>query len=162
MVGHRTRLEQLPVGDWHKDEDAALARAMAAPKARKRVADDGGSGAPGGKAHGAGGTLDFIQGIIPTSLLSSLTAGNILQTLFVALLVGSALLLLTSGCSSPSPEDVCKHMETLKAGAGSGMCSFKMMEMKELHRDQYKQLAPCIMEAKDVDGFNACIQKFQK
>ena len=43
------------------------------------------------KAHGAGGTLDFIQGIIPTSLLSSLTAGNILQTLFVALLVGFGL-----------------------------------------------------------------------
>ncbi|MGU3432332.1 cation:dicarboxylate symporter family transporter [Actinomycetes bacterium M1A6_2h] len=39
-------------------------------------------------AEGAGGTLDFIQGIIPTSLLSSLTEGSVLQTLFVALLVG--------------------------------------------------------------------------
>lgn len=37
------------------------------------------------------GTTSFIMGIIPTSLLSSLTAGNILQTLFVALLVGFAL-----------------------------------------------------------------------
>ncbi|GAA3586148.1 C4-dicarboxylate transporter DctA [Klugiella xanthotipulae] len=39
----------------------------------------------------AGGTSSFLLGIIPTSLLSSLTAGNILQTLFVALLVGFAL-----------------------------------------------------------------------
>ena len=34
---------------------------------------------------------EFLLGIIPTSLLSSLTAGNILQVLFVALLVGFAL-----------------------------------------------------------------------
>ncbi|NMN97102.1 cation:dicarboxylate symporter family transporter [Antrihabitans stalactiti] len=39
-------------------------------------------------AHGAGGTMEFLQSIIPTSLLSSLTAGSVLQTLFVALLVG--------------------------------------------------------------------------
>ncbi|NYD68254.1 cation:dicarboxylate symporter family transporter [Agromyces atrinae] len=36
-------------------------------------------------------TTEFLLGIIPTSLLSSLTAGNILQVLFVALLVGFAL-----------------------------------------------------------------------
>ncbi|WP_368498990.1 cation:dicarboxylase symporter family transporter [Herbiconiux sp. A18JL235] len=36
-------------------------------------------------------TTKFLLGIIPTSLLSSLTAGNILQVLFVALLVGFAL-----------------------------------------------------------------------
>jgi aerobic C4-dicarboxylate transport protein len=36
-------------------------------------------------------TSDFLMGIIPTTLLSSLTAGSILQTLFVALLVGFAL-----------------------------------------------------------------------
>ncbi|MDO9397183.1 MAG: cation:dicarboxylase symporter family transporter, partial [Herbiconiux sp.] len=36
-------------------------------------------------------TTEFLVGIIPTSLLSSLTAGNILQVLFVALLVGFAL-----------------------------------------------------------------------
>ena len=40
------------------------------------------------EAHGSGGTMDFIQDIIPNTLLSSLTAGNVLQTLFVALLVG--------------------------------------------------------------------------
>jgi aerobic C4-dicarboxylate transport protein len=36
-------------------------------------------------------TSDFILGIIPTSLFSSLTSGNILQVLLVALLVGFAL-----------------------------------------------------------------------
>ncbi|HKH08489.1 MAG TPA: cation:dicarboxylase symporter family transporter [Agromyces sp.] len=36
-------------------------------------------------------TSEFILGIIPTSLLSALTDGNILQVLFVALLVGFAL-----------------------------------------------------------------------
>ncbi|WP_127130350.1 cation:dicarboxylate symporter family transporter [Georgenia sp. SYP-B2076] len=39
----------------------------------------------------AGGTAGFILGIIPTTLLSSLTSGNILQTLLVALLCGFAL-----------------------------------------------------------------------
>ncbi|MET0701632.1 MAG: cation:dicarboxylase symporter family transporter [Mycobacterium sp.] len=43
------------------------------------------------KAHSSGGMTEFITGIIPTSLLSSLTAGNILQALFVALLVGFGL-----------------------------------------------------------------------
>ena len=41
--------------------------------------------------HEAGGLMDFVQGIIPTSLFSSLTEGNVLQALFVALLVGFAL-----------------------------------------------------------------------
>ncbi|MCS5722106.1 cation:dicarboxylase symporter family transporter [Herbiconiux sp. CPCC 203407] len=36
-------------------------------------------------------TTEFLLGIIPTTMLSSLTAGNILQVLFVALLVGFAL-----------------------------------------------------------------------
>lgn len=40
------------------------------------------------KAHAAGGTMDFIASIIPTTMLSSLTSGSVLQTLFVALLVG--------------------------------------------------------------------------
>jgi aerobic C4-dicarboxylate transport protein len=43
------------------------------------------------KAHESGGLLDFVQGIIPTSLFSSLTEGSVLQALFVALLVGFAL-----------------------------------------------------------------------
>lgn len=43
------------------------------------------------QAHKAGGLMDFVQHIIPTTLLSSLTEGNVLQALFVALLVGFAL-----------------------------------------------------------------------
>ncbi|KLU10165.1 cation:dicarboxylate symporter family transporter [Kocuria sp. SM24M-10] len=44
-----------------------------------------------GHGDGEGGTIGFLLGIIPTTLLSSLTEGNILQTLFVALIVGFAL-----------------------------------------------------------------------
>ena len=43
------------------------------------------------KAHESGGLMDFVQHIIPTTLFSSLTEGNVLQALFVALLVGFAL-----------------------------------------------------------------------
>ena len=43
-----------------------------------------------GKAHESGGLMDFIQHIIPTSLFSALTEGNVLQALFVALLAGFA------------------------------------------------------------------------
>ncbi len=48
--------------------------------------------AQGTKAAGKpAGSIDFLLGIIPTSLFSSLTQGEVLQTLFVALLVGFAL-----------------------------------------------------------------------
>ncbi|MBY4127737.1 cation:dicarboxylase symporter family transporter [Rhodococcus fascians] len=43
------------------------------------------------QAEGAGGTMDFIAGIIPDTLVSSLTSGSVLQTLFVAVLVGFGL-----------------------------------------------------------------------
>ena len=43
------------------------------------------------QAAGAGSTTEFLLGIIPTTLFSSVTEGDILQTLFVALLVGFAL-----------------------------------------------------------------------
>lgn len=42
-------------------------------------------------ASGHGSTTEFLLGIIPTSLGSSLTSGDVLQTLLVALLVGFAL-----------------------------------------------------------------------
>jgi aerobic C4-dicarboxylate transport protein len=42
-------------------------------------------------ASGSGSTVDFLLGIIPTSFFSALTAGVVLQTLLVALLVGFAL-----------------------------------------------------------------------
>lgn len=43
------------------------------------------------KAHESGGVMEFVQNIIPDSLFSALTAGNVLQALFVALLVGFAI-----------------------------------------------------------------------
>ncbi|NGN93355.1 cation:dicarboxylase symporter family transporter [Nocardioides sp. KC13] len=42
-------------------------------------------------AEGHASTTDFLLGIIPTSLLSALTSGEVLQTLLVALLIGFAL-----------------------------------------------------------------------
>ncbi|MGY2874629.1 aerobic C4-dicarboxylate transport protein [Marmoricola sp. URHA0025 HA25] len=42
-------------------------------------------------AGASGSTTDFLLGIVPVSLLSSLTSGDVLQTLVVALLVGFAL-----------------------------------------------------------------------
>jgi aerobic C4-dicarboxylate transport protein len=42
-------------------------------------------------AHESGGIMDFIGHIIPDTLFSSLTEGNVLQALFIALLVGFAL-----------------------------------------------------------------------
>jgi aerobic C4-dicarboxylate transport protein len=50
--------------------------------------------AAAGQAQASGkseGTVDFLLGIIPTSLLSALTEGEVLQTLLVALLVGFAV-----------------------------------------------------------------------
>jgi aerobic C4-dicarboxylate transport protein len=50
--------------------------------------------AEAGAAQAAGGhatTAEFLLGIIPTSMLSGLTSGLVLQTLLVALLVGFAL-----------------------------------------------------------------------
>lgn len=41
--------------------------------------------------EGEGGTTDFILGIIPTTLVSALTAGSVLQALLVALLVAFAI-----------------------------------------------------------------------
>lgn len=43
------------------------------------------------KAEHSGGTIGFIQSIIPETLFSSLISGSVLQTLFVALLVGFAV-----------------------------------------------------------------------
>ncbi|WP_406043634.1 cation:dicarboxylase symporter family transporter [Micromonospora sp. NBC_00898] len=47
-----------------------------------------GKAAAGG---GSGGTVDFLLGIIPTTLFSALTEGEVLQALLVALLVGFAV-----------------------------------------------------------------------
>ncbi|TLW92501.1 cation:dicarboxylase symporter family transporter [Saccharomonospora piscinae] len=43
------------------------------------------------QAEGGEGTVDFLLGIIPETMVSAFTAGSVLQTLLVALLVGFAL-----------------------------------------------------------------------
>ena len=42
-------------------------------------------------AEESGGTIDFLLGLIPTTLLSALTEGSVLQALLVALVVGFAI-----------------------------------------------------------------------
>ena len=54
-------------------------------------ADPGKGAELAGKAASEGGPMEFISDIIPTTLFSSLTEGNVLQALFVALLVGFAI-----------------------------------------------------------------------
>jgi aerobic C4-dicarboxylate transport protein len=61
------------------------------------------------QAQEAGGLSEFVQHIIPTSLFSSLTEGNVLQALFVALLVGFAVQTLGS-----SREPVLRGIEHLQ------------------------------------------------
>ena len=56
------------------------------------IAGDPGKGAElAGEATSEGGPMEFIANIIPETLFSSLTAGTVLQALFVALLVGFAI-----------------------------------------------------------------------
>lgn len=43
------------------------------------------------KSQAAGGAVEFVTNIIPTTLFSALTSGNVLQALFVALLGGFAI-----------------------------------------------------------------------
>lgn len=59
----------------------------------------------------AQGTTEFLLGIIPKSLLSSLTEGNVLQTLLVALLVGFALQALR-GAGAPVLRGI-EHIQKL-------------------------------------------------
>jgi len=54
------------------------------------VAKSAGAAVASPDAH-AGGAIEFLLGIIPTTLVSALTQGQVLQTLLVALLVGFAL-----------------------------------------------------------------------
>jgi aerobic C4-dicarboxylate transport protein len=51
-------------------------------------AREAGHAAAGAEAEG---TTEFLLGIIPTTMISSLTSGEVLQTVFVALLVGFAV-----------------------------------------------------------------------
>ncbi|MDQ2758474.1 MAG: cation:dicarboxylase symporter family transporter [Actinomycetota bacterium] len=62
-------------------------------------------------AGAAEGTVDFLLGIIPTTLVSALTAGSVLQALLVALLVGFALQMM--GKPAEPILGAIKHFEGL-------------------------------------------------
>ncbi|MGI5164603.1 cation:dicarboxylate symporter family transporter [Spirillospora sp. CA-253888] len=60
-------------------------------------------------AKGGEGTADFLLGVIPTTLVSALTSGEVLQTLLVALLAGFALQRL-----GPAGEPVRRGVEAVQ------------------------------------------------
>ncbi|WP_260755683.1 cation:dicarboxylate symporter family transporter [Mycobacterium sp. SMC-8] len=65
---------------------------LISPGTGLNVPHDPGKGAElAGEAESSGGTMDFISDIIPSTLFSAVTEGNVLQALFVALLVGFAI-----------------------------------------------------------------------
>jgi aerobic C4-dicarboxylate transport protein len=65
---------------------------LISPGTGLNIPSDPGKGAElAGEAASEGGPMEFISDIIPTTLFSSLTEGNVLQALFVALLVGFAI-----------------------------------------------------------------------
>ncbi|HEU4911744.1 MAG TPA: cation:dicarboxylase symporter family transporter [Actinomycetes bacterium] len=61
------------------------------PGADLNLTDDVSKAGAEAAGEGSGSTVDFLLGIIPTTLFSAFTEGEILQTLLVALLVGFAL-----------------------------------------------------------------------
>ena len=74
------------------------------PGSNLEVSEDmsGRAGELAEQAHGEGGLLEFIQSIIPDTLFSALTAGNVLQALFLALITGFAIQALPRSAADPA------------------------------------------------------------
>ena len=74
------------------------------PGANLEVSEDmsGRAGELAEQAHGEGGLLEFIQSIIPDTLFSALTSGNVLQTLFLALITGFAIQAIPRSAADPA------------------------------------------------------------
>ncbi len=74
------------------------------PGANLQVSGDmsGRAGELAEQAHSEGGLLEFIQSIIPDTLFSALTSGNVLQALFLALITGFAIQALPRGAADPA------------------------------------------------------------
>ncbi|MEI5674940.1 MULTISPECIES: cation:dicarboxylate symporter family transporter [unclassified Nocardioides] len=70
------------------------------------ISESGSAAAEKAAAEGHGSTADFLLGIIPDSFFSSLTSGEVLQTLLVALLIGFALQAM-----GPSGKPILKVVE---------------------------------------------------
>ena len=76
-AGHRAArraTSSTPVADWSSPTNCATRGRTLASTAEE-----------------SGGTVDFLLGLIPTTLVSALTEGSVLQALLVALLVGFAI-----------------------------------------------------------------------
>ncbi len=61
------------------------------PGSGLELSDTARSAAQEQASQGTGSTTDFLLGIIPTTLFSSVTSGDVLEVVFVALLVGFAI-----------------------------------------------------------------------
>ena len=61
------------------------------PGANLNLTDEATKAGSEAAGEGSGSTVEFLLGVIPTTLVSAFTEGEILQTLLVALLVGFAL-----------------------------------------------------------------------
>ena len=74
------------------------------PGANLQVSEDmsGRAGELAEQAHSEGGLLEFIQSIIPDTLFSALTSGNVLQALFLALITGFAIQALPRNAADPA------------------------------------------------------------
>ncbi len=74
------------------------------PGANLQVSEDmsGRAGELAEQAHGEGGLLEFIQSIIPDTLFSALTSGNVLQALFLALITGFAIQAIPRSAADPA------------------------------------------------------------
>ena len=74
------------------------------PGSNLEVSEDmsGRAGELAEQAHGEGGLLEFIQSIIPDTLFSALTSGNVLQALFLALITGFAIQAIPRSAADPA------------------------------------------------------------
>ena len=61
------------------------------PGANLNLTPEGSKAAAEAAGEGSGGTVDFLLGMVPTTLFSAFTEGEVLQTLVVALVVGFAV-----------------------------------------------------------------------
>ena len=84
-------------------------------------------------AHEAGGTIEFIQGIIPTSLVSALTDGSVLQALFVALLVGFGIQGMGAGEQTHVGGEQASRSDAHGAGVQDGAVEVDEHALADVH-----------------------------
>lgn len=65
---------------------------------------------------------------------------------------------------TPGPEEVCAHADKVaQEGKAKPIENcVKRLEMKQNTRPkEYRQLAPCVMDAKNVEALNGCLASLQ-